>query len=479
MSSIKKINDITVYLVDLPKLSEEEKKFIDSIIESAVRDFTDAELSRIFLVDEKKGEFIHDVKALLSKVQFTVYPHERDLVRSRVEKLVAKYIGSKSKKIVDLAIDYLFGFGRITPLLLDPDIEEIMINGESKPVFVAHRSYGMCRTNIVYDSREELELLAERILNMRKPTRPIIDGSLEDGSRFSLVLPPVSHAPTITIRKFTSEPFSIAELVLNGTMSIDLAAFLWMAVEGMKVRPSNILIAGGAGSGKTTTLNALIGFIPSGERIVTIEDTPELNLAERDNVVRLYSYYDSKNSVSLADLVKASLRLRPDRIIVGEVRGSEAESMFTAMDVGCSGSMGTIHANSAKEVIKRLKNKPMNVPETLIPLLDIILVQHRVNVPGKGIVRRIVEVTEVDYLDKITLNTIYRWDRESDSLVKSDIPPTLFDKLSSLTGLTKLEIMDELEKRKRTLKNALNRGIKTYNELYPEISKDLSSRSMS
>ncbi len=473
MPSIKKIGKETVYMVDNKDLGPGQREFLDSLVSAASRDFTDAELSRIFLVDEKKGEFIHDVKAILSKIRFTVYPSERELVRKKVEGLVKKYI-KPTREFIDDAIDYLFGFGRITPLFLDPEIEEIMINGELKPVFIVHRKYGMCKTNIVFESRDELELLAERLLNMRKPKKQIVDGSLEDGSRFSLVLPPISHAPIVTIRKFTSEPLSILDLVKKGTMTVDLAAFLWLAVEGLGVRPSSILIAGGAGSGKTTTLNALAGFIPKDERVITIEDTPELNLGNRDNVVRLYSFYDEKNTVGLEDLVKASLRLRPDRIIVGEVRGKEAESMFTAMDVGCSGSMGTIHANSVKETVKRLTNPPMNVPETLIPLVDIIIVQHRLNIPGKGIVRRVVEVSEIEYLDKISFNTIFRWDRRGDKLVKSEIPPSLLDSLSKLSGMTKLELMDEIDKRKRVLHNILNRGATGYNTLYHSLYKELS-----
>ncbi len=473
---------IDTYKIRLPELTADEEKFFRAVKEAISQPLSDSDLQKVFLIDEKKGNFITEVRTLVEDLGIVIMPYERDLVRKKVEKFVQKHLKRTPNKdaLVDLLIDYLFSFGVITPLLEDPKIEEIMVNGVGTPVYIAHRERGICKTNVVIEDLYELEWLIKQIMKagkISKQGKPIYDGSLEDGTRFNMILPPASRYPAITMRKFTPQPFSILELVKKGTMDLNIAAFLWLATEGMGVRPANILVVGGASSGKTTTLNALLGFVPQGSRLITIEDTPELNLGPRENWVPLYTHYDFKKNVeiTLDDLVRASLRMRPDRIVVGEVRGKEAEGLFIAMDVGCAGSMGTLHANSAKEAISRLTSPPMNVPETLIPLVDLIIVQQRMNIPGKGIIRRVTEIVEVDYLDRVNLGTIFRWSPETDTFVETDIPPRYLDHLSNVTGRTKREIMDELERRKTILENAMNSHKIEYKTLYPMLERRLSS----
>ena len=468
------------YRVKKVQLSDEEEKFLESLKNATFKTISDADLQKIVLVDNERAKFISDVKNLLSDIGIVVLPYNKDVVRPKVRIFVKKYIDNPSDQLIDEVINYLFSLGVISPLMEDPKVEEIMINGSGTPVYVVHRDIGVCRTNLIIESDDELKWLVNRILNasiIKAGSTRLFDGSLEDSTRFNIVLPPLSKSPVVTMRRFTPQPFSLIELVKNNTMDLNIAAFLWLAVEGMNVKPANILVVGGASSGKTTTLNALLGFVPSGARIITIEDVPELNLSNRENIISLYTQYsrDPKEIVTLQDLVKASLRMRPDRVIVGEVRGEEAQDLFVAMDIGCSGSMGTLHANSAKETIMRLTTPPMNVPKTLLPLVDLIIVQQRMNIPGKGLVRRVTEVVEVGYIDNINFTSIFKWIPEKDEFLSYEIPPTYLDKLAKLTGRTKPDLMKELELRKRILKTILDDGILSFSKFYTEAERRLKS----
>ncbi len=461
------------YVVDLPNLSDDEEKFLDSVKRAAFHSVSDEDLQKIFLYDERRAKFISDIRNLLADVNRVVMPYEIDLVRPKVKKFVEETFGKSSDDFIDVVSNYLFSFGVISPLVEDPKVEEIMVNGVGSPVYIAHRDRGICKTNLVMETDEELNWLVDRVISASVFTErngDLIDGSLEDSTRFNIALPPVTKSPVITMRKFTPQPFSVLDLVKNGTMDLEMAAFFWLAVEGMGVRPANMLIVGGASSGKTTTLNALLGFVPFGSRIITIEDVPELNLSNRDNVVSLYTKYskNEKESVTLEDLVKASLRMRPDRVIVGEVRGKEAQDLFVAMDIGCAGSMGTLHANSAKETVSRLTASPMSVPKSMIPLVDMIVVQQRINIPGKGIVRRVTEVVEIGHIDNINFTTIFRWLPEKDEFLSYEIPPRFLDKLAMVTGRQKPDLMKELELRKRILSSLLSEGITSYDKFYRE-----------
>ncbi len=466
------------YKLNLPVIGEEQKKFIDSLLEALSGRISDDEIQKILLVDEKKANFITDVRKLVSDVGVVLFPHEKGIVRSKVSRLVEKYLGpDQGKEFVDFVSDIMFSFGRISGLFEDDKVEEIMINGVGKPVFIAHRDKGICRTNILINTQEEMDWLVSRLIRSARITsqRKLIDSSLQDGSRISIVLPPITRSPSITIRKFTSEPFTILDLIRNNTLSLDMAAFLWLAVEGFGIKPANILITGGASSGKTTTLNVLAGFIPRGSRVITIEDTPELNPMHRENWVSMYTYYDfkKKQEITMYDLIKASLRMRPDRVIVGEVRGKEAEQMFVAMDVGCSGSMGTLHANSVKETVTRLTTPPMNVPKSMIPLIDLVIVQQRMKIPGKGVVRRVVDISEIGFIDRINFRKLYSWN-PNDEFSSPEIPPAYLDDLARITGLEKARIMSNIENRKRIIKETLESGLKRYDAVYSSLERRLS-----
>ncbi len=253
-------------------------------------------------------------------------------------------------------LDDLLGFGPIQPLLDDPDVTEVMVNGSSK-VYVEKKGK-LTRANVTFENDDAVLRLIDRIIlplgrriDMDSPT---VDARLPDGSRVNAVIPPVAiDGPSITIRKFQKGKLTVDQLVEYGSITYNMAEFLRACV----VARFNIIISGGTGAGKTSLLNVLSGFIPTDERIVTIEDAAELRL-QQDHVVRLETQptnLEGSGSVTIRDLVRNSLRMRPDRIVVGEVRGGEALDMLQAMNTGHDGSLTTLHANSSRDAISRLE----------------------------------------------------------------------------------------------------------------------------
>lgn len=359
-----------------------------------------------------------------------------------------------SEKIINKLNNDLKGYGKIDTLLQDDELEEIMIIGDKKPIYVYHRKNGMMLTDIILteiEIRQIINKIANFIQRKIDKQTPILDARLPDGSRVNATIPPITaDGPTLTIRKFKKEQLTIFDLINSNTISAHLAAFLWMNVEGMNVRPSNIIISGGTGSGKTTTLNTLTSFIPIEERIITIEDTLELQISQ-NHVIRTETRppnIEGKGEINMNILLKNSLRQRPDRIIVGEVRSEEAITLFTALNTGHSG-MGTLHANSTQETISRLMNPPMNVPTIMLNSIDFIVMQNRIFHPQKGIIRRVTEVAEVVGMDmgKIQLNKIYEYDYHKDKLNYIAITSNSFNQIASMKGLTNKELLNELKMR--------------------------------
>ena len=371
----------------------------------------------------------------------------------------------------------MVGYGILDPLVADDELEEIMVIGPQKPVYVFHRRYGMMKTNVVFYSDEEIRIIIDKIA--REVGRhidarnPLLDARLPDGSRVNATIPPASvDGSTITIRKFRKDPYTVLDLVDFGTMDTHVAAFLWLAVDGMGARPANILIAGGTGSGKTTTLNVLATFIPAHERIITIEDTAELNLPH-EHWVRLEARppgIEGTGEISMDVLVKNALRMRPDRIIVGEVRHKEAYTLFTAMNTGHDGSMGTIHANSAEETMIRITSPPMDVPEIMATALDFILVQHRIYDRRKGTIRRITEIAEVRSVDnKPKVFDIFVWDAKSDRIVQVEEDVQYLRLLSDYTGLSTDELRAEIKRRESFLRRMKEEGVRGQREIKKRI----------
>ena len=379
------------------------------------------------------------------------------------------YLDSLSRKF----LRDIIGYGQIDPLIQDDELEEIMIIGTSKPIFVYHRKYGMMKTNITFSDEQEIRDLIDSIarqINRRiDQESPILDGRLHDGSRINATIPPASpDGPSLTIRKFRRDPLTIIDLINSKTISLDLAGFLWLCIDGLGVKSANAIISGGTSSGKTTTLNALSAFINPNERIITIEDTLELQIPH-EHIIRMETRpanVEGKGELTMNDLVKNSLRQRPDRIIVGEVRAGEAITLFTALNTGHSG-FGTLHSNDARETITRLTNEPMSVPEIMIQAIDFIIMQKRIYTPSGVSFRRISEVAEVVGIEEgtVQLNRIFEWNPEKDTVENIGITSNTLQQIAALSGKSISELKSEIENRKIVLKHMINQNIRSVDEV--------------
>jgi pilus assembly protein CpaF len=339
------------------------------------------------------------------------------------------------EKLFREVLDELTGYGPIQPLLEDPDISEVMVNGP-KAVYI-ERKGKVTRTDVCFENNEHVLRVIERIvipLGRRiDPDHPTVDARLPDGSRVNAVIPPVAiDGPAITIRKFSRDRLGIDQLVQYGTLTETMGEFLKACV----VSRLNVIISGGTGSGKTTLLNILSSFIPHEDRIVTIEDAAELQL-QQEHVVRLETKpanAEGGGAVTIRDLVRNSLRMRPERIVVGEVRGGEALDMLQAMNTGHDGSLTTLHANTPRDAISRLETMSLMagielpikvVREQIASAVDLIVQQTRLR-DGS---RKITQVTELAGMegDTIVLTDIFKFEQTGvtpDGKVTGEIKPT-------------------------------------------------------
>lgn len=337
------------------------------------------------------------------------------LVQNILDETGASFSRADQHRLVGEAISEITGYGPITPLLADPSINEIMVNGYDR-VYV-ERNGKIELTDISFRDNNHVLHIIERIvapLGKRiDESSPMVDARLPDGSRVNATVHPVSlNGPTLTIRKFSTTPFTMSDLIRFGTLSTNMATFLKACVRGRL----NIIVAGGTASGKTTTLNVLSSFIPNNERIITIEDAAELHL-QQEHVIRLESRppnIEGKGQITIRDLVINSLRMRPDRIVVGEVRGGEALDMLQAMNTGHEGSLTTGHANSPRDLLSRLETMVLMagidlpvraIREQVVSAIDLIVYQTRY----KDGSRKITSITEVVGMegDVITLQDLF------------------------------------------------------------------------
>ena len=319
------------------------------------------------------------------------------------------------QKLISEIIDESIGFGPINPLIHDPSVSEIMVNGPDQVYIEKKGKLTLSGVNFRDDSHvmRVVEKIVAPLGRRIDESSPMVDARLPNGSRVNVIIPPLSlNGPTITIRKFSEKPFTVKDLINFGTMTPNVAMLLKACVEARL----NIVVSGGTGSGKTTTLNVISSFIPEDERIVTIEDAAELQLGQ-EHVIRLETRppnIEGKGAVTIRDLVRNSLRMRPDRIVVGEVRSGEALDMLQAMNTGHDGSLTTGHANTPRDMLARLETMVlmagMELPvrairEQIASAVDLIVQQSRL----KDGTRRITHITEVTGMegDIITLQDIF------------------------------------------------------------------------
>ena len=444
------------YNVFKQKYSSEEKLLLSELRENLV----DLAISSDESLQVNEDKLLNDIKNFL----FAKLANN-----SQNNAISNEYLDNLARKL----FQDLVGYGEIDPLIRDDNLEEIMVIGIDKPVFVYHREYGMMKTNILFkDAGEVMNLIdsiARQINRRIDQESPILDGRLPDGSRVNATIPPISaDGPSMTIRKFKRDPLTIIDLINSKTISVELAAFFWLCFDGLGVKSANAIISGGTSSGKTTTLNALSSFINPKERIITIEDTLELQIPH-EHVIRMETRppnVENRGELTMNDLVKNSLRQRPDRIIVGEVRGSEAITLFTALNTGHSG-FGTLHSNDARETITRLTNAPMSVPNIMISAIDFIIMQNRIYKSDGVSFRRISEVAEVSGIEEgvIQLNKIFEWDPQSDTIKNVGITSKTLTEIANVSGNSLNSLYDEIKNREIVLQHMVDQNIRSIRDV--------------
>ena len=368
-------------------------------------------------------EFVDDIKRFVSENVSLSKISDEELAE-RIDQIVTDrlkdiYCPIETKVSISQQVySSIRGFGLLDSIISDDSITEVMINGPEK-IFIEKKGR-LIRLDKKFESQRKLEDVIQRIVGLAgrevNQANPICDTRLPDGSRVNVVLPPIALCgPTITIRKFSKEPMTINKLIEYGSITQEIADKLELLVKAKY----NIFISGGTGSGKTTFLNALSNFIPKDERIITIEDSAELQIAGIDNLVSLETRNANASGagqITIRDLIKSSLRMRPERIIVGECRGGEALDMLQAMNTGHDGSLSTGHANSPHDIISRIETMvlqgqdfPLNaIRQQIASGIDIIVQLGRLRDKS----RRVLEISEVDgFMDgEIVLHTLYRFE---------------------------------------------------------------------
>jgi flagellar protein FlaI len=393
-------------------------------------------------------------------------------LRQKIKDLIKKYRLKIPVEAIDKLAYYIIrdfiGYGKIDALMKDPLIEDISTDGVNIPLYVWHRVYESLPTNIFYKNATELNSFVVRLAYLSGKNvsiaSPILDASLPDGSRVQITYGKeiTRRGSTFTIRRFKADPLTISDLIKFNTISSEMADYLWYLIENR----ASVMVAGGVASGKTTILNSLSIFIKPEMKIVSVEDTQEINLPHENwipSVVRAGFKVDDKHSstITLFDLLKAAVRQRPDYIIVGEVRGEEAYTLFQAMATGHLG-MCTIHAESVESVINRLESEPMNIPRTLVAMTDIVLIMERTEVNGKP-ARRVRIVTEIHGLEKtandILKEEVFNWYPKFDkfSSLKDSL---LLDKHKSKMELKDADVDRELRSREIVLDWMVKKGIR-------------------
>ncbi|MFH1445665.1 MAG: ATPase, T2SS/T4P/T4SS family [Nanoarchaeota archaeon] len=450
-------NKKVIYNVEEPKLSADEKKILIRI-EKNIMEIIDVNYS---LVDEKEKL----VKYLQKKVA--------TLLEETGEVLpVEKYV-----KIMYYIIRDFVGMNEIEAMMHDPYIEDIGCDGLNIPIFIIHRRFGSIETNVTFNDSDYLSnfvvKIAERSGRYISYAQPLLDGSLPDGSRVqaSFAKDVTTRGPTFSIRKFRKNPYSPVDMIRLGTASLEMMAYLWFLIEN----DTSMLICGGVSTGKTTMLNALSSFIPPEDKIISIEDTREINLPHNNwipSVSRTGFGVPEESGrkygeIDLFDLLKESFRQNPDYVIVGEIRGKEAYVMFQGMASGHP-SIGTMHAGSVDDVIKRLETPPINLSSSLIDSLDVLIVMVNAREKGKSS-RRIKEVVEIQSIDKKTgkahtLKT-FGWVPSMDVFRESIELSEALHRISFEKGIALNSIQHEIETRKMFFEWINRYDITDFNEV--------------
>src|SRR5580658_8235285 len=387
-----------------------------------------------------------------------------------------------TERVVYYVLRDFVGYGPVDALILDAEVEDISCDGVDVPLFIFHGKYESVKTNVVFHDEESLNsfivMLGQRCGKSVSVSAPILDGTTPEGHRVQATYgrEVTTRGASFTIRRFKERPFTPVDLVLMGSASEEMVAYFWLAAE----QGESLIICGGPAAGKTSTLNAIALFIPPTSKIVSIEDTREVNLphenwipgATRTGTGDRGADGKAAGEVDMFDLVRAALRQRPNYIIVGEVRGKETYTMFQAMATGHT-TYSTMHADSVKSMVNRLENPPINTPRILLSALNNVIIQIQTRT-DKGVVRRLKQVLEIvgfePETNELITNTVYEWDPATDGFVFKG-HSFLFDKIMELKNLTPDEMEAEFQRRSAVIRYLVQHQITDYRQLWRTIAQ--------
>lgn len=450
-------NGELIYRVVEPELNQEEEEIYERLVDSLI-ELVDIELSSVANPEEAMD-------------------YLQDKIKQIIEELNLEMTKTEFAKIMYHIYRNFIGLNKIEAIMHDPYIEDIGADGVNIPLYVIHKKFGSIKTNIVYDDEEKFKdfivKLAERCGRYISYGEPLLDGSLPDGSRVQATYSRdvSTKGPNFSIRKFNEEPFSPIDMIDLGTASAELLAYLWFCLEN----DTSALICGGVASGKTSFLNAISLFLPPQEKIVSIEDTRELNLPHENWIPsKVRSGFGMPSSegrsygeVQMYDLLRASFRQNPDYIIVGEVRGEEAYVMFQGMSSGHP-AMATMHADGVETVVKRLESPPIELPPTLVETLDLVVTMTHAKEKGESD-RRVKDVNEIRNIDKDTgeanTNEVFAWIPANDQYTRNEGSDYTLTKISRNKGYELDVIKEEIKTRKKLLQWMHKNGISDWKEV--------------
>ena len=428
--------------------------------------------TKLILETKLKGELVTEVRLDIGEI---LDPKKFREVKSKfldaANRILMRNFPSLNSDKREVLAAYLLqntlGLGEIEFLLADSQLEEVVVNNSREPVWVYHKKHGWLKTNLIIPSEVKIEDYAASI--GRKVGRqittldPLLDAHLITGDRVNATLFPISTiGNTITIRMFRRKPWTITDFIANKTISSEVAAWIWLAVQ----YEMSMIIAGGTASGKTSLLGAIMPFIPPNQRIISIEDTRELNLPNFLHWIPLVTREpnpEGKGKIDMLDLLVNSLRMRPDRIIVAEIRTQrQAEVLFEAMHTGHS-VYATLHADTVEQAYRRLINPPINVPEMLLEALDLIVAMYRDRRLGIRRVFQIAELLPPSRAREMSLRVLFRWNRKNDSIEPFQKSYKLIERLQLHTGMNQEELAKNVMERRRILEWMVKNKINTVN----------------
>ena len=469
-SGIGGFKELERYSVDGPfafisiLYDEENREYLYHVVEPALTPFERTLLEKVY----------EDLRDIIIMENITMDSEKRLVLREKVGELLRSYNllldPSTVHKILYYSDRNYVGYGKINPLMKDSLIEDISCDGVGVPIFLYHRKYQGIKTNIIYEEKELdtfTTALSQRSGKHISAGTPMVNATLPDGSRLQATLGReiTTRGSSFTIRKFREDPFTPVDLVDSNTYSIEMLAYLWLCIENNR----SLIFSGGTATGKTSSLNAVSLFIPPSSKIVSVEDTRELTLYHQNwiaSVTRESIGSNEQGSIDMYELLRQALRQRPECILVGEVRGGEALTLFQAMSTGHT-TYSTMHAGSIQEAVSRLENEPMNVPSMMLQALDLISIQELTYNKGERVRRNksIVEITGIDpRTGNIRINEVFKWNPVTDEFEKVGDSQIMLEIMRN-RGWSAIELEEEIKRRVKILEYMVRHDMRDYREI--------------